>query len=120
MTHKLAEVLKLLGIDEDEFARDLAKAEHLMDIGKAKHVVYNGHRLAVIDEVFTEMELVNGQTINGYLFEVILRKQIAFAEMRATLEKVQKATAPKKHSDDCKSFGIRGECPACLAKAVTK
>lgn len=119
MTNDALKMFEATGLTEEDLAREMARLEREMDAGRQPFVRYMDNRLAIFKEVQEELELVSGQNINEFLFDVILRKQVAHVKMLATIKKAMEVTKPvpkPKHSNECKSFGIRGACPACLAK----
>lgn len=121
MSHETDKIIEKAGMSKEDVVKMMGKLERDMDAGTQPYVVYQGSRMALFEEVRDDLELVNGQTINLFMLEVILQKQVAHVQMLAVLKKAADATrpAPKlKHSDSCKSFGIRGDCPACQAKVA--
>lgn len=56
-----------------EEIRMMASAEVKMDTGEIKHVLHEGRRWAVLDEIMKHFHLKNGQTVCNELLHEIMK-----------------------------------------------
>jgi hypothetical protein len=74
--------------------RMIAEAERMMD-GGHPFVMLDGQRVMCRQEVMDELGLKQGQTINGVIFEAILRQNLAHCQAQIAIKKAQETASRK-------------------------
>lgn len=74
---------------DPQMIRFMAGVHRDMDSGKIKHVVLDGEKMPVSDEVMNEFGLVTGQTINKIIFAEIIKKSLAIVAAKEIIEKAK-------------------------------